>query len=239
MADYARIDTLNDVRTSGSQIEIFENDGGQFVHRSLIDLGKNGGAPLLDVLDIDGDNDLDILVRFLSSPNILENLGDMEFGRRTPLLTNESEIQTFRNIEFADFNGDGAPDLLGVSAHENQLTIQLNERDSERAVISPAEIDLLYAAINTGSTDDEDDLNQDGAVNAADVDYLVEEVAGSIRGDTDLDGDVDFQDFLNASNAFGQEEAGWAGGDFDGNGTVEFADLLLVFSNFGFDRDNV
>ena len=71
-----------------------------------------------------------------------------------------------------------------------------------------------------------------------DVEFLVQEVAGSVFGDTDLDGDVDFQDFLNASSAFGQEGAGWAGGDFDGNGTVEFADLLVVFSNFGFDRDS-
>ena len=53
------------------------------------------------------------------------------------------------------------------------------------------------------------------------------------RGDTNLDGEVDFADFLVLSNNFGKTvDAVWADGDFDGDGKVEFADFLILSGNF-------
>ena len=66
---------------------------------------------------------------------------------------------------------------------------------------------------------------------------LVETILGTRRGDTNLDGRVDFQDFLILSTNFGQT-SGWSGGDFDADGTVAFADFLLLSTSFGFDAEN-
>ena len=55
-----------------------------------------------------------------------------------------------------------------------------------------------------------------------------------ILGDADLDGDVDFQDFLTFSSSFGMPGE-WEQGDFDLNGQIDFSDFLLLSNNFGFD----
>ena len=99
--------------------------------------------------------------------------------------------------------------------------------------ITADDIDAVFAAINGGSTADEFDLNGDGNVDQEDVDYLVEVVLETRRGDVNLDGKVDFPDFLVLSANFGQA-GGWADGDFDGNGIVDFPDFLLLSANFGF-----
>jgi len=62
--------------------------------------------------------------------------------------------------------------------------------------------------------------------------------AGSLAGDTDLNGTVEFADFLVLSQNFGMavslgDEGGWGQGDFDCNGTIEFADFLAMSENFG------
>jgi len=49
---------------------------------------------------------------------------------------------------------------------------------------------------------------------------------------TDLDGDVDFADFLRMSTNFGQE-GGWEDGDINGDGLVTFADFIILSQNFG------
>lgn len=51
-------------------------------------------------------------------------------------------------------------------------------------------------------------------------------------GDTNLDGEVKFDDFLALSANFG-ESGGWEQGDFDGNGQVDFPDFLALSANFG------
>ena len=57
-------------------------------------------------------------------------------------------------------------------------------------------------------------------------------VSGTFFGDADLDGSVQFSDFLTLSNGFGAA-GGWADGDFNGNGEVAFADFLSLANNFG------
>ena len=53
-----------------------------------------------------------------------------------------------------------------------------------------------------------------------------------IGGDLNLDGTIDFQEFLTFSRNFGMNSNAWADGDFDGNGTVDFADFLQMSGNF-------
>lgn len=51
-------------------------------------------------------------------------------------------------------------------------------------------------------------------------------------GDADLNGKVEFADFLLLSDNFG-EKGDWAQGDFDASGYVTFSDFLLLSSDFG------
>ena len=51
-------------------------------------------------------------------------------------------------------------------------------------------------------------------------------------GDANLDGRVNFLDFLVLQNGFGSSE-GWTAGDFDFSGTVDFLDFLILQNHFG------
>lgn len=53
-----------------------------------------------------------------------------------------------------------------------------------------------------------------------------------IPGDANLDGAVQFEDFLIVSDSFGQP-GNWARGDFNHDGTVGFPDFLVLSTNFG------
>ena len=55
---------------------------------------------------------------------------------------------------------------------------------------------------------------------------------GTLPGDADLDGQVDFSDFILLAQYF-EQPVGWAGGDFDGDGFAGFKDFLIIARNFG------
>ena len=65
----------------------------------------------------------------------------------------------------------------------------------------------------------------------------MKQLADTNFGDSDLDGEVAFNDFLAVANSFDQP-SGWAGGDFDGNGLTDFQDFLLLANNFGKRRES-
>lgn len=90
------------------------------------------------------------------------------------------------------------------------------------------------------------DVNGDGSIDVADASLICAAVAsagvtlgdelaaaGILGGDADLNGRVEFADFLLLSASFGSEDAHFGDGDFDCNGRVEFADFLTMSSNFG------
>ena len=69
------------------------------------------------------------------------------------------------------------------------------------------------------------------------LDNISIEVLQQTPGDANLDGVVDFPDFLALSEHFGEgsrrDPRGWSQGDFDGNGEVDFPDFLILSENFG------
>lgn len=77
------------------------------------------------------------------------------------------------------------------------------------------------------------ELTGDDTIGMDDVNELVERVMGTRVGDTDLNGTVDFDDFLTLSGNFNQV-SDWSGGDFNCDRNVEFADFLALSENFGF-----
>lgn len=96
------------------------------------------------------------------------------------------------------------------------------------------DVDLLHAAIRNGIDDTFFDLDADGMVAESDVDHLLEDVVGAVRGDANLDGVVDFSDFLVLSAGFGNRaEQTWSRGDFDGDGQITHDDFQLLAANYG------
>lgn len=96
------------------------------------------------------------------------------------------------------------------------------------------DIDLLAAAIRSNDTDSKWDVDGNGSVTDADHAFWISNLKGTRPGDTDLDSDVDFGDFLKLSAAFGND-GGWGNGNSDTDTDVDFADFLQLSANFGFD----
>ena len=96
---------------------------------------------------------------------------------------------------------------------------------------SGTDINLL-STVGRQSGDEHFDLNGDGTVDQADRVVWVEDYERTHFGDADLNGTVDFADFLALSENFGTA-GGWRRGDFDGNQKVDFPDFLLLSENFG------
>ena len=76
------------------------------------------------------------------------------------------------------------------------------------------------------------DLNRDRLVDASDVHFWITDLKSTYVGDTNLDGEVKFDDFLTLSANFGQA-GGWAEGDFNADEIVNFPDFLALSANFG------
>ena len=101
-------------------------------------------------------------------------------------------------------------------------------------------VDIGWSIIDPVSTDPLD-LNGDTVVNAADVDLACSngdvlgpyfERIGSLVGDVDLNGSVQFADFLILSTYFGRSGP-YSQGDITCDGEISFGDFLLLSTYFG------
>ena len=95
------------------------------------------------------------------------------------------------------------------------------------------DINRLFAKL--GSNNLVFDLDDNGDVDQADVDYLVQTILDTHYGDTDLDGDVDTSDLTRAIinfNSAGGSGKFWADGETDGDGDVDTQDLTRAIINF-------
>lgn len=128
--------------------------------------------------------------------------------------------------QFPDFPNTISPTLV-LELTANTLLGDFNNSGQ----IEATDLDFLCAAIQSGSITSATDINRDGSLSQADFNALL--VSNSIMaGDTDLDGEVRFSDFLNLSANFGTP-GGWSAGDFDCTGSVGFSDFLALSTNFG------
>lgn len=93
-----------------------------------------------------------------------------------------------------------------------------------------ADLDLLSTSISHESTSMRFDLDGNGSVNSRDLGYWLFFTENRMA-DSNLDGGVDFRDFLTLSLHYG-ESAIWSEGDFDADGLVTFSDFLLLSANY-------
>ena len=144
------------------------------------------------------------------------------------------------------------PDKILVSDMQDGLII-VNVTDvldspqsdfNEDGSIAIEDIDMLVAAVSSGSTDARFDLNTDGVVDFGDIwgwlavggaanlpyndQFLVRRY---LRADANLDGNVDGLDFiLWSANKF-QAVTGWSNGDFNADGRVDGLDFIIWNDN--------
>lgn len=146
-----------------------------------------------------------------------------------------------------DHNGEllllGGPDpRAGVPTADGAYLIRLGT-DLRCDVIpdrecNVADLDALTAGLHQQSSSLSLDIDWNGVPDDHDIDAWLDQVGvrdGQTykRGDTDLDGNVDFADFLRLSDAFGMPDTGWTQGNFNGDplGTT-FADFLTLSANY-------
>ena len=104
-------------------------------------------------------------------------------------------------------------------------------------VVDVSDLDLLRAAVRTGDTGAAFDLTADGSVSIADVVELVEGILHTFMGDANLDGEVNFTDFVILANNFATTSPAWSHANFDTDEQVAFSDFVLLANNFGRKRE--
>ena len=203
----------------------------------------------LDVSDIDGDGDLDVLSAS-QGDNIVawyENSGNGNFGDRQ-VITSATFVA--QSVYAADIDGDGDADVLSASRDDDTIAWYRNENGrgqfSDRLLISTsaARAFSVYAA----------DIDGDGDLDALSASELDDKIAwyenmdgaGSFSSErvlsshanaardvlaADIDGDGD-QDVISASA--GDDKIAWYRND-DGTGT--FSNELVISTNAAFAQD--
>ena len=204
-------------------IEIGGSNGSEF---DIVSVGGHaslrGGDLELSLLDGFRPNDTDTfhVVQASIITGVFDNVGHGErlttadgngsfvvnYGAASPFDIDHVVLSDFMWLAglTGDFNGDG--------------------------LLDAADIDLLSTAM--GGTDTSFDLTSDGLIDNLDREHWVGDLKMTHFGDADMNGAVEFADFLALASGFGSE-AGWSDGDFDGSGDVAFADFLMLANNFG------
>ena len=100
------------------------------------------------------------------------------------------------------------------------------------------DIDILNADIRAGIGLPAQDLNGDGAINAADRTAWVHDLKNTWFGDANLDGEFNSSDFVQVFTAGKFEsdvDATWADGDWNGDGRFNSSDFVAAFGDGGFE----
>ncbi len=119
---------------------------------------------------------------------------------------------------------------LGVLARRGDL--------NSDSLTNSSDVVELYNGFGLPETDPDFwtlDLNVDGVIDINDVSTMITEIARSVPGDFDLDGDVDGSDFLTLQRNLGTlNGALYTDGDASLDGVVDQVDIQIWRNNFGF-----
>ena len=112
---------------------------------------------------------------------------------------------------------------------------------NQNTVEDPGDIDLLAAAVRYGITAEPFDLDGNGAIDASDVNYLIDDVFQAWRGDSDVDGEFNSADLIKVLSAGEYEDhvvgnSGWSTGDWNGDADFTSADLVIALADGGYEQ---
>ena len=138
---------------------------------------------------------------------------------------------------FVDLDNDGDQDFVIPSRQGVTIIYQVERGDfDDDGEPTAADLELLCAnlGLRTPSAINNYDLNHDYVVDQLDIDFWIAHAAETLRGDANLDGTVNFPDFLALAENFGivDDDLRWGDGDFNGDGIVNFIDFLALAKNF-------
>jgi hypothetical protein len=208
----------------------FRADPGFVVSLAGLDMGNFGAArilPALRVLNAGGQP----LFEEMNIAVPAGNQSHLSFTFPSNVLSTALTI----DVDTTGLGGD--TDNIGL---DNIQFSQARRGDfNNDAAVNGADIDLLCDRINAGTGPISPfDVNGDGSVNQADVNFEVTNILGTKFGDTDTDGDVDLNDLGNLASGFGQPgEKRWSRGNFDCDNDVDLNDLGTLATNFGGGRE--
>ncbi|WP_294673248.1 FG-GAP-like repeat-containing protein [uncultured Fluviicola sp.] len=116
-------DGLKDIVVGSNQISWLRNLGSNQFAQSVDLVTLNGQIPCMEVADLDGDADLDILIgnSFTSQINWLENLGNLTFS--SPHVISLQPTSIIRSITPVDLDLDGDLDILYSAYNGSTLTV--------------------------------------------------------------------------------------------------------------------
>lgn len=115
-------DGIPELIAAGSSARIYRNDGsGVFSASNSVTLASQGGA--LDVGDVDGDGDLDVVIteRFSDSIRVYRNQGDFNFTSMAYAVGDDPFA-----VRFADFDDDGDLDVVAANKLDSTITLRFN-----------------------------------------------------------------------------------------------------------------
>lgn len=107
------------------------------------------------------------------------------------------------------------------------------------STLTAADVDLLTAAVLSGTNPPAYDLNGDTSVNAADRTVWVKDLKNTWFGDADLNGVFNSSDIVAVFMAGKYEtgaNAGWAEGDWNGDGLFNSSDFVAAFVDGGYEQ---
>lgn len=124
-----------------SRVAIFENDGmGGFMNRVDLDFGLLSTVVAIDVADVNGDGDGDVIAKGLLGA-LYTAISDGVGGLSSPALSIGS-LPT-GNIYFNDFNNDGFPDLVVLDEVLGLVSVRLGLGDGTYGTGTSVNVGLL------------------------------------------------------------------------------------------------
>lgn len=145
-------------------------------------------------------------------------------GASSQVVNNPESYLLWDNVHYSARGNE----ILGDGAF---LSLILPGDVNNSGRIDAKDIDAISLALRASATNPDADMNLDGVVTEDDRSFWLEQYARTMVGDANLDGAVNFADFLELSENFGME-GGWAEGNFTPDPIVGFNDFLLLADNF-------
>ncbi len=138
-----------------------------------------------------------------------------------------------------DVQGDGNFMLHSLSDGVPTTVASLPGDFNHNGVLDSTDINQLTTESAIGTNDPRYDLNEDQAVDAADVTVWVKNLKKSWMGDANLDGEFNSSDFVQVFTVgkYEQNQATtWTEGDWDANGLFNTGDFVLAFQDGGYEQ---
>ena len=238
--DHALVYSIDD-ELEEYKVSVFDTTNGQF--RRDLDFSNHY---FVDDLQVDGD------FAILSFRNVRR---DGERPRPTFQWAEIFNVKTGESVfEFPKvesyFHGASISGNTAIFAsrqpeqEENQLLVAqftdsiAGDFDND-SMLTADDIDLLSSVVRNGGSDFFD-INSDTQVDEEDRSMWVDSIANTYFGDSNLDGELNTNDFVEVFVAGEYEDAiemnsSWATGDWNGDGEFNSRDLVTAFQNGGFE----